>query len=56
MDAVEPGVVEIAAIHDVVGAGLGNDLVEDVDVMHIAAGDADKRGDVAAQIEAAYAS
>ena len=51
VDAIEPGIVEIAAIHDIVSAGLWNDLIEDVDVVHIASCDADKRGYVAAQIE-----
>jgi hypothetical protein len=30
---------------------LGQDVVEDVDVMHLAVGDTDKRGDVTMQVE-----
>jgi len=41
VDTIEPGVVEITAIHNVVSACLRDDLVEDVHVVHIAIGDTD---------------
>ena len=43
--------IDVGPIHDVEGAGLGADLVEDVDVVHFAVGNADKRGDVASQVQ-----
>src|SRR5260370_24911960 len=43
--------VHVAAIHDVERSGLRRNLVEDVDVMHFAGGNADKRGDIAVQVE-----
>ena len=43
--------IDVAAVHDVERPGLGQNLVEDVDVMHLAVGNADKRGDIAMQIE-----
>ena len=39
--------IDVGPIHDVEGTGLGADLVEDVDVVHCAVGNADQRGDVA---------
>ena len=47
MDAMPAGEVEVAAIHDVKRAGLPDQLVEDVDVMHTASGDNDDGGKVA---------
>src|SRR6267154_862333 len=43
--------VEEATIHDVEGTGLGQQLVEDVDLMHLAITDVDEGGNVAAQIQ-----
>ena len=43
--------IDVGPIHDVEGAGLGADLVEDVDVVRFAVGNADKRGDVAVQVQ-----
>src|SRR5271169_1335510 len=43
--------IHVAAIHDVERAGLRQNLVEDVDVMHFSVGNADKRGDVAVQVQ-----
>ena len=40
--------IDVAAIHHVEGARLGQNFVEDVDVVHFAFGNADKRGDAAA--------
>ena len=48
---VEALEIDVAAVHDVERAGLGQDLVEDVDVVHFAVGNADKRGDVAVQVQ-----
>ena len=50
-EGVEPGEVDITAVHDVERTGLGHDLVEDVDVVLAARADAEKRGDRAAQVE-----
>ncbi len=50
-EKVEAVEIDVAAIHDVECPGLGNDLVEDVEVVHFAVGDADKRGDIAVQVE-----
>ena len=49
--AVQPLEVEIAAIHDVERAGLGQQLIEDVDLVHLAVADVEEGRDVAAQIE-----
>ena len=49
--AVQPLEIEVAAIHDVEGAGLGQQLIEDVDVVHLAVADVDEGRDVAAQIQ-----
>lgn len=46
VEAIQPGVVEIATIHDMVSTTLRDDHVENGDVVHIASGDADKRRDV----------
>src|SRR5229473_891729 len=43
--------VEEATIHDVEGPGLGQQLVEDVDLVHFAIADVDEGGNVAAQIQ-----
>jgi len=47
VDAIPAGEVEIAAIHDVERAGVPDQLVEDIDVMHTASGDNDDGGKVA---------
>ena len=51
MQAMQPGEVEIAAIHDVERPSLGNDLVENVHVVQLAVADVDEAGNVAAQVE-----
>ena len=51
MQAVETGEVEIAAIHDVEGSGLGQKQVQDVDVMELAVGNVNECRDMTAQIE-----
>ena len=43
--------VEKAPIHDVESAGFGQQLVEDIDFVHLAIADVDKSRDVATQIE-----
>ena len=44
MEAVEPLEIEVAAIHHVEGARLGNQHVEDVDIVQFAVGDVDELG------------
>ena len=51
VDAMEAEEIQIAAVHDVVCSGLDHDLIKHVDIVSISAGDADERGDGAAQIE-----
>src|ERR1035437_578443 len=51
MDAMKPAIVEVAAIHHIECSRLEGNLVDDVDVMRIASGDADKHGNRSAQIE-----
>src|SRR5258708_3182809 len=51
VEAIEALEVEEATIHDVESAGLRQQLVEDVDLMHLASTDVNEGGDVAAQIE-----
>src|SRR5207237_6528160 len=48
---VETLEIHVAAIHDVERSGLRRNLVEDVDVMHFAGGNADKRGDILVQVQ-----
>src|ERR1019366_1832381 len=43
--------VDVAAIHDVKRTRLRQNFVEDVDVVHFAFGNADKRGDIAMKVE-----
>jgi len=47
----EPLKIDVAPVHHVEGTSLWHDLVEEVHVMHGTAGDADKRGDVAVQVQ-----
>ena len=49
--AVQPLEVEKAPIHDVEGTKLGQQLIEDVDLVHLAVADVDEGRDVAAKIE-----
>lgn len=49
MEAMPPGKVEVAAIHDVERAGFPDQLVEDVDVVNTARRNNDYRGKVALQ-------
>ena len=43
--------IEVSAVHDVAGAGLGEEEVEDVDIVQFAVGEMDKGGDIAAQVQ-----
>jgi len=50
-ESVQPLEIDVAAIHEVDGPGLRQNLVEDVDVVHFSIGNADKGGDVAVQVQ-----
>jgi hypothetical protein len=43
--------IDVAAVHDVERAGFGIDLVKDVDVMHLAVGNANKCREIAVQVQ-----
>lgn len=43
--------VQVAMVHQVVGAGLGKQQIEDVDVVKLAVADMDEAGNIAAQIQ-----
>lgn len=47
MEALE---VDIASVHDVEGAGLGYQQVEDIDIVPFAVADVQEHGDVATQV------
>src|SRR6266566_6354324 len=47
----QPLEIDVAAIHDIEGSRFRHDLVEHVDVMHLAIGNANKRRNVAAQVQ-----
>src|ERR1700722_15644029 len=47
----EPLEINVASVHNVEGACLWHDLVQDVHVVHIPAGDADERRNVAVQVQ-----
>ena len=51
MQDVEPLEVEIAAVHDVVGAGHRHKMVQNVDVVQFSVGNQDKFGNVALEIQ-----
>src|ERR1700748_3206878 len=51
MQHVEPGEIDIAAIHDVDRARLGKQQVERVNVVQFAVRDVDEARDVAAQVQ-----
>ena len=48
---VETFEIHVAAVHNVERPGLRHDLVEDVHVVHFAVGNADKRGNIAMQVQ-----
>ena len=43
--------VQVTSVHDIKGAGLWLQLVEDIDIVQLAIGDMDKRRNIAAQIQ-----
>jgi len=47
----KPFEINVAAIHDIEGSGFRHDLVQHVDVMHLAIGNANERRNVAAQVQ-----
>src|ERR1700745_3429641 len=47
----KPLEIDIASVHNIEGASFGKKLIQNVDIMHLAIADEDKRGDIAAQIE-----
>ena len=49
-ESVETPEVDVATIHDVEGAGLEKQLVEDVDIVHVSGCDVDNARDAAAQV------
>lgn len=49
--AAEPIEVDVSAIHDVDGTGLGQQLIEDIDVVQLAVADEDEGRDIAPQIQ-----
>jgi len=51
MDGVEVGEIKIAAVKDIETAGLGDELIQDPDVMNFSSCNLDKRGDRAPQIQ-----
>ncbi len=51
VQAIKPIEVDVASVHDVESAGLGQQQVEDIDVVQFAVADVEERGDVAAQVQ-----
>ncbi len=47
----QPLEINVAAIHDIEGSSFRHDLVQHVDVMHLAIGNANKRWNVATQVQ-----
>src|SRR6516165_9035417 len=47
----KPLEIDIASVNNIEGASFGKKLIQNVDIMHLAITDEDKRGDIAAQIE-----
>ncbi len=43
--------IDVAAVHHIERTGFGKELIQDVHVMHFAVRNADKRGDIAVQIQ-----
>ena len=51
VDFEEPLEIEIAAVHEIVCAGHGNEIIEDVDIVHFPVGNHNELGDAASQIQ-----
>ena len=49
-ERMQPGKVDVTAVHDVEGARLQNQFVEEVDIVRLSLCNADKTRDTAAQI------
>jgi len=43
--------IQVRAVHDVESTGFRHDLVQDIYVVHSTLGNADKRGDIATQVQ-----
>ncbi len=51
VEAIETLEIDEAAIHDIEGARFGQQLVEDIDLVHFAIADVEEGGNIAAQIQ-----
>ena len=51
MNTIQPGEIQISAIHQINGSGFPVDLIEDVDLVGFAIGNNDNGGNAAAQVE-----
>ena len=51
VEGVEAVEVEVAAVHDIEGAGFGQEQVKDLDIVQFAIGDVDKRGNTAFKVQ-----
>ena len=51
VQGVEAGEVQVGPVHDVEGAGLGQEQVHDLDVVELAIGDVDESRNTAAQVQ-----
>ena len=51
MEGVEAAKVQVAAVHDVEGAGFGQEQVQDLDIVQFPVGDVDKRGNTAFKVK-----
>ena len=54
MKEMKTGEVQVRTVHDVEGTGLGNQPVQDVDIMHIPFRNMHKGGDVATKVQEVY--
>ena len=51
VEGVEAVEVEVAAVHDIEGAGFGQEQVKDLDIVQFPIGDVDKRGNTAFKVK-----
>ena len=51
MQDVKPREVEITAVHDVVGAGHGHQMIQNIDVVQFSVGNQDEFGNVALEVQ-----
>ena len=51
MKPVEPTKIDVAFVHDVEAAGLENHVVEEMDIVHLTACNADKRRNIGSQVQ-----